>query len=618
MALSRYLSSISIGRKLVIGFSLLIVLAALVGVVGIIQLNNFSQRTFIVVQADAMSNALTSARIHEKNFMLRGDEEELARATQSSDAASAIAKDLHNHLQVASDLALLSTVEDGASQYNALLQSLADSRHARNEVVEQLEQDASLTVSRLNTEAQLYMAARAIRNMRNHERSFLIQNDRAAIAEFKQEGEQAIDSIEASFAHDVAKEEVITLFNAYMSTFDAAVSRAAELAALEERLVQTARQIVEAAETLQGIQLDNMERDHRNAMVMIGVAIAIALLAGVLLAWSLARTILMPLREAVNVATNVASGDLRDDVHSERGDELGRLLNALGSMVTNLRSLVKDINNGSEDMATSTGELSEITARTSQDMSQQRDQTDQVATAMNEMVATVNDVAKSAEEAFSAAAEASETTTQGEAVVGETLSYVSELNGLVENVMQQLHDLQADTQNIGSVLDVIKSVAEQTNLLALNAAIEAARAGEQGRGFAVVADEVRSLAQRTQTSASEIETLITNLVSSAERSVTAMESGNQLAGKTLDSARTTGETIQQIAQAVDSIRQFNSQIATAAEQQSSVAEEINLNVTHIRDISDQSAVSADQVAGASNELARLGDTLKTQVSRFSV
>jgi methyl-accepting chemotaxis protein len=176
-------------------------------------------------------------------------------------------------------------------------------------------------------------------------------------------------------------------------------------------------------------------------------------------------------------------------------------------------------------------------------------------------------------------------------------------------------------QNMGSitkVLGTIKYIADQTNLLALNAAIEAARAGEQGRGFAVVADEVRSLAQRTQSSATEIETLITNLVSSAESSVKTMESGTVLAGQTLDKARNTGEAIKEIATAVEEIKQYNSQIATAAEQQTSVAEDINQNVTLIRDVSDQSATSAGQVASASNELSQLSEDLKQQISRFQV
>jgi methyl-accepting chemotaxis protein len=234
------------------------------------------------------------------------------------------------------------------------------------------------------------------------------------------------------------------------------------------------------------------------------------------------------------------------------------------------------------------------------------------------MVATVSEVAKSAEAAFEAANRASAKSTEGEKSVHETLEFVTDLNTQIEKVSEELRSLQSETQNIGTVLDVIKSVAEQTNLLALNAAIEAARAGEQGRGFAVVADEVRSLAQRTQSSASEIETLINNLVASAESSVTTMESGAKLAAQTLERAEASGNIIKEMAAAVEEIRQHNSQIATAAEQQTSVAEDINQNITEIRDVSDQSATSANQVSSSSDELAKLAEGLSSQIARFKV
>ena len=225
---------------------------------------------------------------------------------------------------------------------------------------------------------------------------------------------------------------------------------------------------------------------------------------------------------------------------------------------------------------------------------------------------------KSAEAAFEAANQASEKSSNGEKAVRETLDLVADLNKQSANVMEQLNGLQAETNNIATVLDVIKAVADQINLLALNAAIEAARAGEHGRGFSVVADEVRSLAQRTQSSAAEIETLISNLVASAETSVSSMETGNKLAEQTLERAQLAGTVIQEMAQGVEEIRQYNSQIATAAEEQSSVAEEINQNVTLIRDVGDQSASSTEQVSSASQELARLAEGLSTQVARFKL
>jgi methyl-accepting chemotaxis protein len=214
------------------------------------------------------------------------------------------------------------------------------------------------------------------------------------------------------------------------------------------------------------------------------------------------------------------------------------------------------------------------------------------------------------------ATDAASQASDGEREVQETVNQVNSLAREVSQSMETIQGLQKETANIGTVLDVIKSVAEQTNLLALNAAIEAARAGEQGRGFAVVADEVRSLAQRTQSSAQEIETLVTSLQSSAGDSVSAMESSTTMASNTLERATATGATIERIARAVEDIKQYNSQIATASEQQTSVAEEINQNITSIRDVTDQSAASSNQTASSSSELARLGSDLQNLVSRF--
>ena len=235
---------------------------------------------------------------------------------------------------------------------------------------------------------------------------------------------------------------------------------------------------------------------------------------------------------------------------------------------------------------------------------------------MNEMLATSQEVARSTVEAANAADIAEQETNTGSAVMNESVGAIRTLSAHVDGLSQVMQQLVQDSHEIGKVLNVISGIAEQTNLLALNAAIEAARAGEQGRGFAVVADEVRSLAQRTQSSAQEIETLVTSLQNSAGDSVSAMESSTTMASNTLERATATGTTIERIARAVEEIKQYNSQIATASEQQTSVAEEINQNITSIRDVTDQSAASSNQTASSSSELARLGSDLQNLVSRF--
>lgn len=387
---------------------------------------------------------------------------------------------------------------------------------------------------------------------------------------------------------------------------------------LEDQMYAVATGTIELMEELKYSEQTKLQAAYDLAIVEIIVVTAIALVIAVVLGWILTRTITHPIYETVEIANKVASGDLTVKVQSQRGDEFGQLLAAFGTMITNLRELIREIETGASSIASSSEELSTVTNQTSKGVADQQSQTDQVATAMNEMVSTVNEVAQSAEAAFEAANHASEKSGNGEKAVRETLELVAELNKQSSNIMELLNGLQTETNNIGTVLDVIKSVAEQTNLLALNAAIEAARAGEQGRGFAVVADEVRSLAQRTQSSAAEIETLISTLITSAETSVAGMETGTKLAEQTLERAQLAGRAIQEMAQGVEEIRRYNSQIATAAEEQSSVAEEINQNVTLIRDVGDQSAASTEQVSAASEELARLAEGLNSQVARFKI
>jgi len=480
----------------------------------------------------------------------------------------------------------------------------------------------SLVVSGASSAESLLLDART------EEKNFQLRRDQQYLQNTKKLIDQAVETVlplkdAVTSAEDDARIDFIVAnaktYKTQLDTLaDSLDNDFSAVEGAETALQKTARAMVDTAIELQEGQLQLMEEEYKRAVLELVAITATAIVAGTLIGWFMVRSITGPINQTVEVANRVASGDLTVQIDSNRGDEFGNLMAAFSTMVTNLRELIKEIDTGSSSIASSSEELSAVTKETRQGVSDQQDQTDQVATAMNEMVATVNEVAKSAESAFNAAQNASQKSGDGEAAVNETLSFVTDLNAEIGNVMTQLRGLQSDTQNIATVLDVIKSVAEQTNLLALNAAIEAARAGEQGRGFAVVADEVRSLAQRTQSSASEIETLITNLVTSAESSVSTMEGGTRLAEQTLERAESAGGTIREMAEAVEEIRQYNSQIATAAEEQASVAEDINQNVTRIRDVGEQSAASTEQVSGASEELARLADGLSTQVSRFKI
>lgn len=473
---------------------------------------------------------------------------------------------------------------------------------------------------------EVSVAESRLRNARIDEKNYQIRKQSDYIKQAKDRADQVVDTLlplKDLFvvpADDERVDRIASGVAQYKSLLDqlqaSTVKGDVDLTGIEDDLVAIARANVDTAVELRNVQLQRMDEQYQNmvATFLTLGGIIMALAAGI--AWWLVRSVTGPIRETVEVANRVASNDLTVKLDSTRGDEFGQLLAAFATMVSNLRELIRKIDEGASNIASSSEELATVTQQTSEGVQQQSDGTDQVATAMNEMLATVTDVARSAEAAFEAASRANEKATEGEAAVEETVSHMAKLDSQNNEVMEQLHSLQKETVNIGSILDVIKSVADQTNLLALNAAIEAARAGEHGRGFSVVADEVRSLAKTTQESTTEIETLIGNLVSSAESSVSKMESGTQLSEETLKSARRAGGTIREMAEAVEEIRQHNSQIATAAEEQTSVATEINQNITRIREIADQSATSTEQVSASSDELARQAEGLSSQVNQF--
>ncbi|WP_415639628.1 methyl-accepting chemotaxis protein [Pseudomonas floridensis] len=288
------------------------------------------------------------------------------------------------------------------------------------------------------------------------------------------------------------------------------------------------------------------------------------------------------------------------------------------AMTVSLRELIGGIGDGVSQIASAAEQLSAVTEQTCTGVNTQKEETDQVATAMNEMAATVQEVARNAQQASQAAAQADQQARQGDQVVGQAISQIEQLALEVVNSTQAMNQLKQESGKIVGVLDVIKSVSQQTNLLALNAAIEAARAGEAGRGFAVVADEVRSLAQRTQKSTEEIEELIAALQTGTQQVATTLDNSRSLTDNSVDLSRRAGSALEQITRTVATIQQMNEQIATASEEQSTVAEQINMSVINVRNISEQTASASDQTASSSVELARLGSHLKALVGKFRV
>jgi methyl-accepting chemotaxis protein len=351
---------------------------------------------------------------------------------------------------------------------------------------------------------------------------------------------------------------------------------------------------------------------------LVAVSLAVGAIISLLLAYLTIKTITQGVSRIEQTAKKLAEGDLGARVEYGNKDELGQISTAFNKMADRFHDAINEVKESVTQLASTAEETSTVTAQTNQGISQQLTETSQVATAMNQMSATVQDVARNAVEAAEAAREADSTFHQGKQVIDKVIDAIGELAKEVDEAAGVIQKLESESMNIGSVLDVIKSIAEQTNLLALNAAIEAARAGEQGRGFAVVADEVRTLAGRTQESTQEIEEMISNLQSGANNAVKVMEGGKAMTQVGVDQAAAASKALQTINAAVEQISGMNTQIASAAEEQNSVTEEINRSIASINEVAEQSANGAQQTAQASDELARLAEQLKGLVGRFKV
>ncbi|RMR25824.1 Methyl-accepting chemotaxis protein [Pseudomonas syringae pv. persicae] len=464
-------------------------------------------------------------------------------------------------------------------------------------------------------------------------------DDPGSVINSKINVEQLRNEVEKGFSEYLARvqsgtehDSIIALQDAYKAFMPGLQE---EIALIEQNKLDEARMLANTMLTLQGDMMDMQVQllrelnkqsaasavdaagaSYAQARIIALSAIAVVLTLTLLLAWRLSVSIIHPVRQALHIASTIADGDLTEHQIADGKDETAQLLITLGRMRTNLHGTIEQIYAAATQLSQSVQEMGTIAEVSALNLQLQNTEIEQAAVAVNQMSQAAVEVAGNASNTVTESEASTQAAAQGQNKLSATISSIKELTENVLDSSHQAEGLAERTQSISSILDVIRAIANQTNLLALNAAIEAARAGEAGRGFAVVADEVRSLAQRTSASTAEIEGLISGVQQSTQQTASSLRHTATQANLTLEQAASTGAALTVIINATATINDRNLLIASAAEQQAQVAGEVDRNLSSIRDLSSQTASGAQQTTVASNALSMLATDLNLMVQRF--
>ncbi len=640
--MNRWLNNISVNLKLALGFGLVLGLTCLMAISNWFSLDKLIDRSNWMSDITRLNTAFTNLRVTRLQYMLTDGDEVAAQKVQDSiNAFQDLEKQLISTFKSPENLKLLKEQQDIISRYEAALvvmrKAYIDSATARA-VMDRTALVAQDAIANLLTRAlqvpegdesrfAMYQAVSEMREQfllsRYQVRAYIAAPNPATEKAAREQLSTTVASLgKLNVWFAVSAADTLRTLTQTMDQYQAALQVYADtdnaIIAVRKDMTDYGTAVLSRSDELYKIQLERRDIESAQANRLQLITTLLVLLFGIAAAVIITRQITRPLRETLDVVERIASGDLSHDLRVTRRDELGVLQQGIARMGTTLRDLIGGIRDGVTQIASAAEELSAVTEQTSAGVNSQKIETDQVATAMHEMTATVQEVARNAEQASQAAAGADAEAREGDNVVNQAIDQIERLAVEVGRSTEAMAVLQQESDKIGSVMDVIKAVAEQTNLLALNAAIEAARAGEAGRGFAVVADEVRGLAQRTQKSTEEIQTLVAALQSGTQHVASVMNNSRVLTDSSVTLTRQAGTSLQGITRTVSNIQSMNQQIAAAAEQQSAVAEEISRSIVNVRDVSEQTAAASDETAKSSVELARLGNQLQEMVSHFKV
>ena len=640
--MKNWFADISMTRKLAIGFGSVLLLTAALAVYGWHSLGSVTHRGALMAQIASLNESLGELRAARLQYMLDNGDEKSAEAVNAAlDRFAGRLAEISPNFSGPENVARLRKQGEQIEGYRASLQKMRDAYaagtaaradmgthatlasepiDAMGKTVERMPADAENRYAGLKAISELRMNWQLVRyQMRGYNTTPTVE----VAAKVEQQIAQARQSaarLKAVLGEEFSAQVAITeqALDGYLVALKAVVAQTEAIAAARQEMASQTEEINRLGLALTQDQSARLDQETTQARITQITVAVLALLIGMQAAWLITRQITQPLADTLAVVRNIAAGDLTDQRRIERQDEIGALQQGVMGMAATLRELISGIRDSVTQMASAAEQLSVITEQTSVGMNGQKIETDQVATAMHEMSATVQEVARNAEDASRAASDADREARAGDAVVSEAVTQIERLSEEMLRSTEAMAKLESESNRIGSVMDVIKTVADQTNLLALNAAIEAARAGEAGRGFAVVADEVRGLAQRTQKSTEEIEQLVAGLQQGTQQVAAAMQNSHNLTESSVELTRKAGLALTDITAKVSNIQAMNQQIAAAAEEQGAVAEEISRSVINVRDISEQTATASDETAASSVELARLGGELQAMVSRFRV